>query len=145
MAVFLDANIFLYAAGADSPHRRPCIAVLRAVAEGRLDGVTNSEVVQEILHVISRRLGHERAVEAAVHCMGLVHQVLAVDSGDMHAACQLLRQFPHLPVRDAVHAACAARAQIRCVVSVDRHFDGLPSLTRVDPTDTAAVAELLRA
>jgi hypothetical protein len=47
---FIDANIPMYAAGAEHPLKRPCIAILEAIAHDELAAVTNVEVVQEILY-----------------------------------------------------------------------------------------------
>jgi len=63
--LFLDANVFLYAIGADSPHRAPCRDVLQVVGQGKLDGITSSEVLQEILHVRSRRVNVADAANAS--------------------------------------------------------------------------------
>ncbi|TWD16844.1 type II toxin-antitoxin system VapC family toxin [Marihabitans asiaticum] len=40
--------------------------------------------------------------------------------------------------RDAVHAATALRAGFADIVSRDPDFDGIPGLTRLDPTDGLA-------
>jgi predicted nucleic acid-binding protein len=53
--LFLDANVFPYTLGADSPHRAPCRDVLQAVGRGKLDGITSSAALQEILHSDSSR------------------------------------------------------------------------------------------
>ena len=48
--VFIDTNIPMYAAGAAHPLRAPAQRVIRAIAIGRLDAVTDAEVFQEILY-----------------------------------------------------------------------------------------------
>lgn len=53
--LFLDTNVFLYAAGADHPLKKPSIRWLEGAAEGRFRAVTSAEVLQEILHVLIRR------------------------------------------------------------------------------------------
>ena len=55
MKVFLDTNVFIYSARSEHPPRAPSVNVLKDVSEGALDAVTNAEVVQEILYVLSRR------------------------------------------------------------------------------------------
>ena len=133
MQVFLDANVFLYAAGSDAGRAAPCLRILRAVEAGHIEATTSTEVVQEVLHVVARRLGGVAAERAAAAVLDLVPAPLAVDVAVMRAAMELLRNQPQLGVRDAVHAA--AMAQIRCtqIVSADRHFDLIAGLRRVDP------------
>jgi uncharacterized protein len=131
--IFLDANIFLYAIGADSPHRSPCRAVLEAVGQGRLDGITSSEVLQEILYVRSRRVNVKDATSAVRAAADLVADVLAVTSNDVLEACRLLEAHSGLSARDALHAAVMMNSQVHVLVSVDRDFDVLPELRRMDP------------
>ena len=48
--IFVDANIFMYAAGADHPNRKSSIELLRAVANRTLGVASSVEVLQEILY-----------------------------------------------------------------------------------------------
>ncbi len=131
--VFLDANIFLYATGGEGPHRQFCPAVLRAVAEGALDGATSTEVLQEILHVRARRFGRAAAGTAVRAASALVADVLPVRREDVRAACDLLNRHPQFGARDAGHVGVMINAQIPVLVSVDQDFDVLNTVRRVSP------------
>ena len=48
--ILVDANIFMYAAGAEHPHKAPSLAFLRQIADGRVEAAVDAEVLQEILH-----------------------------------------------------------------------------------------------
>jgi predicted nucleic acid-binding protein len=48
--ILIDGNIFMYAAGAEHPHKAPCVALLRRVALGETEAAVDAEVLQEILH-----------------------------------------------------------------------------------------------
>ena len=48
--ILVDANILMYAAGADHPHKTPCLELLSGVAEGNVDAALDAEVLQEVLH-----------------------------------------------------------------------------------------------
>ena len=133
--VFLDANIFLYAVGGDGPHRDSCRAVLAAVGEEIIEGVTSSEVLQEILHVRSRRLGLKDATSAVRAAAALVAAVLPVSHEDVLAACDLLDARPQLGARDALHVAVMVRAKILTIVSVDKDFDALKRVRRLGPKE----------
>ena len=49
MTVFIDSNIPMYVAGRDHPNREPSMRFLERVRAGVVDGVTSTEVLQEIL------------------------------------------------------------------------------------------------
>ena len=133
MRTFLDTNIFLYAAGAEHPQRDACAAVLRKVAEGKLDATVNSEVLQEILHVLTRRGRREAGTSLAGYVAALFPDLLPVTRDDILEACDLVRRHRKLHVRDAVHAATMMRNGIRRIVSVDSGFDSIPEIRRLAP------------
>jgi predicted nucleic acid-binding protein len=131
--LFLDANVFLYAVGADSPHRDACRSVLHAVGQGKLDGITSSEVLQEILHVRSRRVSVADATSAVRAAAALVAEVLPVTSRDVLEACRLLESHSGMGARDALHAAVMKNSQVHLLVSLDHDFDAIADLKRVEP------------
>jgi predicted nucleic acid-binding protein len=133
--VFLDTNVFLYAIGADSPHRAPCRALLSLVGDGAVRAVTSSEVLQEILHVRARRLGLEDAASAVRDASGIVEEVLPVTCADVLCACDLVEARPGLSARDALHVAVMRGARIRSLVSIDRDFDSIEGIERIGPKE----------
>jgi predicted nucleic acid-binding protein len=137
--VFLDANVFLYAIGGDSPHRDACREVLSAVGRGALDGVTSSEVLQEILHVRIRRRDVTDAADAVRAAADLVAEVLPVTRDDVLDACVLLNSHPALAARDALHASVMRNARVNLLVSVDRDFDSIKTLKRLSPKDALSL------
>jgi predicted nucleic acid-binding protein len=138
--VFLDANVFLYAVGGEGPYRQPCRDLLQAVGEGELEAVTNTEVLQEILHVRSRRLNVKDAVVAVRAASDLVREVLPVKREDVLEACKFLERHHGLGARDALHAAVMKNASVHLLVSVDHDFDVLREIKRLSPTDALALA-----
>ena len=135
MTFFLDTNIFLYAAGGDHPHREPCQHILRRVAEGELNATTSSEVVQEILYVLTRRGLRTQAVALARNILAVFPALLEVGAGEMNTACDLLESIPELPPRDAVHAATMITHEITTIITADTHFDQLTQVKRIAPDE----------
>jgi hypothetical protein len=133
MPVFLDTNIFLYAAGQTHPQRDACVALLRRVAAGTLEATTNSEVIQEILYVLERRGRREDGVALARHVASLFPDLLPVTGEDMRRAFDLIERYPKLPVRDTVHAATMLDNGLEQVISVDEDFDQVREIRRVAP------------
>ncbi len=48
-AVFIDANVPIYAAGREHPYKQPCARILRILADDPQAFVTDSEVLQGLL------------------------------------------------------------------------------------------------
>ncbi len=133
MRVFVDTNIFLYAAGRAHAERDSCVRLLRRVADGSLEATINTEVVQEILYVLTRRGRRKEALTLARHLEAIFPDMLPVTRDDMTDALSLLEQHPALSVRDAVHAATMLRNGFVNVVSVDPDFDQIPGIRRIAP------------
>jgi predicted nucleic acid-binding protein len=132
---FIDANVAMYAVGAEHPLKRPCVAILSAVARGDVAAVTDAEVHLEILQRYSALGNRRRAIEVSALFRRAVPDVLAVTRADVEAAGGLLDAHGGLRVRDAIHLAVMARHAVPRIVTADRHFDDLPGIVRVDPSE----------
>lgn len=133
-AVFIDANVPIYAAGGDHPYKEPCSQVLRMAAAEPQQFVTDSEVLQEMMHryVASGRwmLGREVLHAFAEVMDGRVEPVL---SEDVLSASRLADLHTGVSARDLVHAAVMQRLGANRIVSADTDFDRLTGIDRLDP------------
>ncbi|MEX1165069.1 MAG: type II toxin-antitoxin system VapC family toxin [Nitriliruptor sp.] len=132
MTLLIDTSVIMYAGGAAHPHREACRAVLQQVADGHLDAVVSTEVVQEILHRFSRG-DRDIGVRMARSVLDLFGTLVPVDRAVMADATVRFRSAAELSARDALHAATCAVHGLEAIVSVDTDFDGLPDVRRVPP------------
>ncbi len=131
MTVFVDSNVPMYLIGAPHPHKVDAHRIVqRCIAQGdRL--VTDVEVLQEILHryvAIGRRDMIQPAFDAV---LGLVDEVMPLDTTDLEAAKTVALGSTRLSARDAVHVAVMRRHRIGTLVSFDADFDVVPGITRL--------------
>jgi predicted nucleic acid-binding protein len=139
MKYFLDANIFMYAAGREHPLKAPCIAILSRVAREELDALTSSEVLQEILYRYSAIGELERGLHLARLAVDQVGgDVLPVTLSDMQRAFDLVGRYgTKIKTRDAVHAATLLNNSLTYIISADVHFDVIEGITRAEPAKAA--------
>ena len=132
--VFIDVNVPMYAGGTPHPLREPCRQVILAIAEGRIDAVTDSEVMQEILyrylHIGEREKGY--AVFDNFHQL-MTRRILPIDELDVHLARRLAEQYPALSPRDLIHLAVMIRYELPEIISADTGFDAVTQVRRIDP------------
>jgi predicted nucleic acid-binding protein len=131
--ILLDANIFMYAAGAAHPCKAPSTAFLLRVARGEIEAAVDTEALQEILHRY-RAMGRwedGRLVYDSARRIVLISIPITVESLD--ATRELLDRYPGLTVRDALHAAVALHTSAEAICSYDRDFDQIAGLKRVEP------------
>ncbi len=143
---FVDANVPMYAAGADHRLKAPCIDVMAMIAAHPRAFLTDAEVLQELIHryLSERRWALGRAVfrEFAELMEGRIEPVHAEDVA--HAA-QMADDCPGVSSRDLVHAAAAQRAGVSRIISADAHFDLLPGVERLAPERVGEWGKMLLA
>ncbi|MCW8984590.1 MAG: type II toxin-antitoxin system VapC family toxin [Thermoanaerobaculales bacterium] len=127
----MDSNVPMYLIGGEHPHKVDARRLLeRAIAEKqRL--VTDAEVLQEILHryvAIDRRDAIQPCFEVLLE---VVDEVLPVDLEIAEGARDIVIGHPELTARDAIHLAVMREHGMERILSFDRHFDGLPGVTRM--------------
>lgn len=135
--VFLDVNVFMYAAGKPHPYKDACVRIISDVENRRLNAAINTEIVQELLYRYSMIGVATQGVQLSRHVLKLPLTVLPVTETDVRDAIDLFEQYhpTGLKPRDAIHAATLRQHDIRSMISADKDFDVLTFLTRIDPLD----------
>ncbi len=131
--ILVDSNVWMYAAGAEHPHRTPSLSFVRAVAKGEAKAVIDAEVLQEILHRY-RAMGRWREGSELFDLVRrIAPEVLPITAQTLDHARVLLDAHPTMTARDALHASVALEHGIGVICSYDRDFDGLTGITRLTP------------
>lgn len=131
--ILIDANIFMYAAGRESPQRLSCQQLLDRIVAGKGPAVcTDTEVLQEILH-------RYRALKVpgvgfqlfdAVSHLGI--PILSVTDRAMAEARRLLEDYPRLSTRDGVHLGVMREFGLEEILSYDAGFSDVPWVKRLE-------------
>ena len=133
--IFIDANVLMYAAGATHPHKAPSLALLARIARGEVDGATNAEVLQEILHRY-RSIGRwEEGRRVYDLTREIIVAVMPLTVETVDEARSLMDGHSELSARDAVHAAFCRVTGAQAICSYDRDFDRVPGLRRLEPQE----------
>ena len=128
--IFIDSNIPMYLVGAAHPHKLDAKQMLEAAIAAGERLVTSAEVLQEILHryvAIDRRDAIQPAFDAL---LGVVDEVMAIESADVARARDFVLGMSSLSARDALHAAIMARQEIDRIMTFDAAFDRIPGISR---------------
>lgn len=123
--ILIDSDIFMYAAGAEHPHKKPSLTFLERVARGDIEAAVDAEVLQEILHRF-RTINRWRDGR---HVYDLARRIVEV----VGAARALLDGDDRLIARDALHVAVASLHAADAICSYDRDFDGIEGIRRIEP------------
>jgi predicted nucleic acid-binding protein len=132
--VLIDTAVPLLAVGGEHPLKESCARVLSAVADGALEAVASSEMIQEFVFHRLRRNSDPAAAAAEGRELAELVALAPFDAEVLFESLRLV-ELGQARGRDAVHAATALRLGLAAIVTPDPHFDAVPGLTRVDPAD----------
>lgn len=134
MAIFIDTNVPIYAAGGLHTLKEPCRRILRLVPASPDVFCTDAEVLQELLHrfIALKRWPEGRLLLDEFSTL-MDQRVEAMLPMDVLAAATLADENPQLSARDLIHVAVMRRLGIRQIVTADRGFDRLLGIERLDP------------
>ncbi len=135
--IFLDTNIFMYAAGASHPYKEPCVRILSDIESGALVAAINTEVFQELLYRYSHIKLADKGVRLCREILNYSLTILPVTEADIRLAIELFdaHRAKGLGPRDAIHAATMQNNDISRLMSTDTDFRYLSFITRIDPLD----------
>lgn len=138
--IVLDTTVLVYAVGAEHELREPCRRLLSAPKSIGL--TTTAGVIQEFVHVRSRRRPRADAVGLGWSYLTLLRPLLQVPDEAVEQALGMLGGDGALGAFDAILAAAALSGGCRAVVTADRAFAVLDDLRVVFP-DESGVTSLL--
>lgn len=121
----------MYLVGSHHPHKIDAQRHLERFIAAEEALVTDTEVLQEILHRYSAIHRLEAVQPAFDAILGVVDQVFDIRRTDAERAKSLLLGDPKLGARDALHAAVMHERGVRRILSFDRDFDRVPGLERI--------------
>lgn len=140
--IVVDTTILLYSVGETHPLAEASRRLVSAITEGRIAATTTVEVVQEFVHVRSRRRPRPDAVALGRRYLRLLSPLLQPDGETLERGLALFERHPRLHAFDAVLAAAALAGDADALVSADRAFAGIRRLRHIDPA-TSALDELI--
>ena len=130
---FIDANLIMYSLGGPHSLREPCKTALEKIKNGLIQVVTDTEVLQEILYRFFSIKRYSLGELAYTSTVELCAEILPVTLKDTDRALDLLKGFPQITCRDAIHAATMINNGIKEILSTDPHFDLVPKIRRIHP------------
>lgn len=131
--ILVDANIMMYAAGADHPNKRASIEFLEQVATEEIDAAIDAETLQEILHRYRaiRRWDDGNIVYDTTR--RIFTKVFPITTEELDRARELLDRYPTLMARNALLTAVVQINKLSGICSFDHDFDLISGLRQVQP------------
>ncbi len=129
---FIDTNIFMYAIGVSHSCKEPCERLVQRILEGEVEGIINTEVLQEILYRYSSIGKHKIGYQLFDTLIDTFPMIWPVEKEDVVIARQL-QQKSDIKTRDAIHVATMKRNDVNILYSYDKDFDRIAGIKRLEP------------
>ena len=126
--IVVDTTVLVYAVGEDHELAEPSRTLVQAIGDGTMQATTTAEVVQEFVHVRSRRRSRGDAARLGRAYAELLSPLLTVERGVLEQGLKLFERLPALGAFDAVLASAALASDATGLVSADRAFAAVPRL-----------------
>ena len=133
MALLVDANVLMYAAGGPHPLQAPSAAFLEHVADGRVEAAIDAEALQEILHRYRALNRWREGRQLYDRARTIVPAVIPITAAILDRARILLDEYSQLMARDALHASVVQVHSLEGICSFDRDFDCIDGSRRIEP------------
>ncbi len=131
--IVLDTTVLVYALGADHELQIPARRLVDAIGDGIVKAATTIEVIQEFVHVRSRRRSRREAADSALGYAALLAPLVRPNEADLQRALGLYADHPRLGAFDAVLAGTVLGApHLTGIVSADLAFGSVAGLGLVD-------------
>lgn len=135
MKLYLDANVFIYAAlqePKDIPKARVAVSYLQRLGKGKIEAATSILSWDEVMWVALRLLDERSdATELGKWFLRLPNLIFLPVTNEVALRAQGLVESHGLKPRDAIHAASALTSHVAELLSDDSIFDRVPGITRV--------------
>jgi predicted nucleic acid-binding protein len=126
--LYLDANVFIYAAINTEAIGEKARALLQKIQQGDQQAATSALTFDEVFWSIKKRKP-ELTSETSYALLNFPNlEIIPVDR-KLALSALIINEY-NLAPRDALHAATAIASKADCVVSTDAHLDKLKELTR---------------
>jgi len=103
------------------------------ISEGKIPGVIDCEVLQELLYRYWHIGELEKGLEAFEYFQSLIPKILEINRSDLVTAAQILKENSLISPRDAIHIAVMKNNKINLICTTDSHFDKIEGIKRKDP------------
>ncbi|MEM3730453.1 MAG: type II toxin-antitoxin system VapC family toxin [Candidatus Bathyarchaeia archaeon] len=128
--LYLDSNIFIYAAIDNGGMGEKARTLLRKVQQGEEEASSSALTFDELVLAVKKYRSMDDAINVGEAFLNFPNmKIVAVDDELLVQALNIIKKYK-LDPRDAIHAATAILKKAEAIVSTDPHFDKVKEIKR---------------
>lgn len=129
--IYIDTNVWIYAAIAHPRYGRRCKAILEWIEKGELKAIISAQVLSEVAGVLYQQY-REDPTKHVVAVLSYPVKIVDVTPDIVLRAVEYSRDYGILPY-DGIHVASAVSSLVTEVLSADKELDKVDIIKRIDP------------
>ncbi len=106
---------------------------MQQMSAGELAATIDTEVAQEVLHYFQSRRRMPQGLALLDTLLTAFPAAIAITVAEVNLAGELLRKYPDIQARDAIHGAVVITHRLDGIISADKGFDAVSEVVRFDP------------
>ena len=131
--LYLDTNIFLYAADRKSPYFRACTKFLKYSLDKDIPLLTSVETVQELIHYTKNTHQLSKGLKIAKNLIKVVAQLLPLTEKTIEIYLKMVKKHPESSSRDLIHLATCLENGLEKIITFDKDFKSFKGFTPLLP------------
>ncbi len=134
--IYLDTNVFMYAADKTSRYYAVCDRLTGMAAHNKIKIVTSAETIQEVIYLFQNRGDLEKGLEMSSYIAEIINEILPVDGSVLQQYLSTigkhLRQ-EKISSRDFLHVATCIVYKIDMIITYDADFKKFKEIKTLTP------------
>ncbi len=129
--MYLDSNIFIFAAINQDELGQRCREIIKLVDNQKISAAASYIMVDEVLWVLKKNIGKEDAIKIVKTMLSMPVKWISVDEAVIFETLEIF-ETTSLDPRDSIHIASMRHVGLTTLVSEDRDFDKVKEIDRVN-------------
>lgn len=132
MVIYLDSNVFIFAAISKDHRAVKSKEILKNMILGKFLAVTSSLTIDEIVWKIWKETKNRTlAIEEGLKILQFDNLgIIGIDKAIISESLNLMKKYTSLKPRDAIHLSAAIRSKSSVIISDDSDFDKINIIKR---------------
>ena len=128
--MYIDSNIFIFAAIDKGKLGQNCREIIRLINEQRIACASSFLVIDEVIWILKKKVGKDSAIKIIKAMLSMPIKWIDVDKSVIIKMIDVYEKTA-LDPRDAIHISSMKRVGLSIIASQDEDFDKVDGIERV--------------
>ncbi len=128
--MYLDSNIFIFAAIDDGKLGQDCRNIIRLINEKKISCAASFIVIDEVIWILKKKVGKDDAIKIVKAMLSMPIKWISLDRSVIIEMLEIY-EITELDPRGAIHFTSMKGSGLSIMVSEDKDFENVEGLERI--------------